>query len=231
MTARGNYAKGIAKQREILAVALRLLTAKGYTNATLREIADEVGLTKNGLLHHFGSKEELFAEILRRRDEVARERYAGAEGLNAFDAIADTVSRTPQPPGLAQLYVRFAAEASDPNHVSHHYFVDRYASLRAEFTEAFEDLRAAGQLRSDVDPATLATLLIAALDGLQTQWLYDPTLDMAEHVRRFLSAMGATFTTTEPADPGPAAKGPDPGPDPGLPSEPDPAPDAEPGHP
>jgi AcrR family transcriptional regulator len=192
MAERGSYAKGIAKQREILEVALRLVAEKGYTNATLREIGAAVSLTKNGLLHHFGSKEELFAEILRRRDEVDRERHAAATGLEALNSHTDSIAHAAQVAGLVQLYVRFSAEATDRGHAANRYFVDRYEKLRAELTAGFERFRAAGNLRDDVDPGVCATQLIALLDGLQTQWLYDPTIDMSEHVRRFLEMVGAT---------------------------------------
>ncbi|MCI1641884.1 MAG: TetR/AcrR family transcriptional regulator [Actinomyces sp.] len=195
MAGRGNYAKGIAKQIEILTVALRLVAEKGYTNATLREIAEEVGLTKNGLLHHFGSKEELFAEVLRRRDDVDRARYVGATALDSLEYIADSVSHTAQAAGLVQLYARLSAEASDPAHAAHAYFTERYQSLRAELTESFERYRDAGWLREGLDPETCATLLIASLDGLQTQWLYDPSIDMSDYIRRFMSMLGAPDAT------------------------------------
>src|SRR4051812_19943354 len=71
MTARGPYAKGKAKRAEILDVALEVIADDGYSAATVKNLADAVGLSQNGLLHYFGSKDALFAEILRRRDELA----------------------------------------------------------------------------------------------------------------------------------------------------------------
>lgn len=186
MAERGNYAKGLAKRDEILEVALRLVADKGYTNATLREIADKVSLTKNGLLHHFGSKEELFAEVLRRRDELDRARTAEGGVEEGFESLAETVAHTAQVAGLVRLYVRFSAEATDPGHTARAYFSERYRQLREEFTRGFEELRVSGHLRDDVDSEVCATQLIALLDGLQTQWLYDPRLDMSAHVLRFL---------------------------------------------
>ncbi|WP_394525578.1 TetR/AcrR family transcriptional regulator [Paenarthrobacter nicotinovorans] len=195
MTERGSYAKGVAKKNEILAVALRLVAEKGYTNATLREIAEEVGLTKNGLLHHFGSKEALFAEILRSRDELARELYANVDGLQAFDSIADSASRAAQTAGLVQLYARLSVEASEHDHPAHAYFSRRYESLRKELSADFEYFSAAGRLREGLDPETCATLLIASLDGLQTQWLYDPSMNMSDYVKRFLEMVGVSEQT------------------------------------
>ncbi len=39
-----------------------------------------------------------------------------------------------------------------------------------------------GRLRTDVDTEQLASVLLAISDGMQIQWLYDPSRDMAEHV-------------------------------------------------
>ncbi|MGH9356521.1 MAG: TetR/AcrR family transcriptional regulator, partial [Terriglobia bacterium] len=45
--------------REICRVAARVFNEKGYTGASMQDIADAVGLTKAGLYHHIGSKDRL----------------------------------------------------------------------------------------------------------------------------------------------------------------------------
>ena len=67
---RGSYAKGVAKREEILTRALDVIAREGYRGASVKELADAVGLSQAGLLHYFDSKEELFTEILRKRDEL-----------------------------------------------------------------------------------------------------------------------------------------------------------------
>ena len=51
-------------RQQLLHSARDLFAAKGYYGASLANIADELGLTKQTLLHHFGSKEKLYGEIL-----------------------------------------------------------------------------------------------------------------------------------------------------------------------
>ena len=70
MARRGSYAKGVAKREEILERALEVIAREGYRGASVKELADAVGLSQAGLLHYFDSKEELFTEIVRKRDEV-----------------------------------------------------------------------------------------------------------------------------------------------------------------
>jgi AcrR family transcriptional regulator len=55
---------GAEAQRQILRAALRAFTRKGYHGATIREIADEAGVSVAGLYHHFVSKEQLLEQIM-----------------------------------------------------------------------------------------------------------------------------------------------------------------------
>lgn len=55
MARRGSYAKGVARREEILESALDVIGRKGYQNASLKEIAEVVGVTPAALLHYFGS--------------------------------------------------------------------------------------------------------------------------------------------------------------------------------
>ena len=51
------------KRVRILDAALRTFGAKGYTNASLADIAEQVDMTHAGVLHHFGSKRALLLEL------------------------------------------------------------------------------------------------------------------------------------------------------------------------
>ena len=45
-------------------VAIRLIAAKGFDHASLREVADEVGITKASLYYHYPSKVDLLVAIV-----------------------------------------------------------------------------------------------------------------------------------------------------------------------
>ncbi|MGH8954581.1 MAG: TetR/AcrR family transcriptional regulator [Microbacterium sp.] len=185
-----NYPKGLAKREEILESALKIVAERGYNRATIRELAEAAGLSKTGLLHHFGTKEELFAEILRRRDQADEAHIAQATAAGLDPKISDLPRLSSGVPGLVQLYTRFSAEASDPEHTAHEYFRSRYEQARERSLAVLERFRAEGRLPESVDPARAATSLVALLDGLQIQWLYDPSIDMGEEVAFFLSRLG-----------------------------------------
>lgn len=213
MAARGQYAKGIARRDEILEKALDVVAHVGYSRATVKQIADAAGVSPNGVLHHFGSKEALFAEILRRRDELELAKrvptpaagevgsgdlpHVGSmEGLAA--GVAQLLRHNASVPGFVQLYGRLSNEATEPGHPSHRYFEQRYQTVRGSMRAAFEDLDVAGALPAAADPAKLATLMVALIDGLQTQWMYDERIDMAEHVEYFLGLLAGEGLAATP---------------------------------
>ncbi|WP_280296906.1 TetR/AcrR family transcriptional regulator [Nocardia abscessus] len=183
MVRRGAYSKGIAKREEILEAALDIVARVGYSRTTVRELAESVGLSQTGLLHYFGSKEQLFAAILARRDETDRATFtAPAASPDLPAALIRLIRHNADVPGLVELYARFSAEATRPEHPAHDYIRDRYRTARDALTAAVADLRESGRLPADLDADRFAVIAMALLDGLQTQWLYDPAVDMADHV-------------------------------------------------
>jgi AcrR family transcriptional regulator len=183
------YAKGLAKREEILDAALEVIARNGYRRTSVRELAAAVGLSQAGLLHYFASKEELFAEILLRRDAV--DLASGDDVAEpALEALVRIVRHNAEVPGLVQLYAQYSVEAAHPDHPEHSAFADRYARIRQFLLDDLTARQAAGELPAQLDARVVANLLIAVSDGLQTQWLLDPELDMADHLAYLVGMLG-----------------------------------------
>ncbi len=64
----------------VITAAARVFRQKGYETATLGEIAEELGITRSAVLHHFDSKEALLLEVIepvvRGIDEILDRREA-----------------------------------------------------------------------------------------------------------------------------------------------------------
>lgn len=54
-----------SRRAQLLAIAAQLFATRGYTQTTVRDIADEAGILSGSLYHHFDSKEAMLSEILR----------------------------------------------------------------------------------------------------------------------------------------------------------------------
>ncbi|GAB3281079.1 TetR/AcrR family transcriptional regulator [Microbacterium lacusdiani] len=186
---RGAYAKGIAKRREILEVALEVVAEKGFRGASNSEIARRVGLTQAGLMHYFGSREELYIAVLRARDERDGAAFGGDEPR--FQDFLDVIAHNTQEPGIVQLYVEFSAEASIGEHAAHDFFVERYAWVRGLFAHMIRRAQAEGEFGPSIDPAAAADIMIATADGLQQQWLLDRSMDMVQRLKVVWAGLAA----------------------------------------
>lgn len=189
---RGSYAKTEARRREILEAAFQVFSKSGYRAGSLKDVAGKVGLTQAGLLHHFPSKEALLEALLTLRDEesVGRLGAVDAKGTDLLHGLVELTRYNTTIPGLVSLYCVLSAEATDPGHPAHGYFLRRYTRVRETFSDAFTEAGRQGKLRPGVTPPAAARQLVALMDGLQVQWLLDnSSVDMPAEVVAFLEAM------------------------------------------
>ncbi|MCI0600466.1 MAG: TetR/AcrR family transcriptional regulator, partial [Beijerinckiaceae bacterium] len=59
--------RGQKRREEIAAIAERLFLERGFAETTMQLVAARARASKETLYRHFGNKEELFADIVRRR--------------------------------------------------------------------------------------------------------------------------------------------------------------------
>lgn len=183
---RGSYPKGQARRQQIVDAALIVFGRGGFHSGSIREIAKRVDLTPAGVLHHFASKEELFMEVLRQRDERVRAAAGDVSENTLLEQIRKVVVYNQMTRGLTSLYTVVAAEATDSAHPAHQYFIDRYATRATATEQVLLDAQRDGLLRADLNANHAARLIAAVMDGLQQQWLLDETVDMSAVLEEFL---------------------------------------------
>ncbi|WP_309710489.1 helix-turn-helix domain-containing protein [Pseudolysinimonas sp.] len=174
----GSYAKGVARRQEILDRAIEVFADKGADGTSLRAIAEKIGVSHAALLHYFGSREELLVEVLR---EGERRRLDPAEKTEVVGIMVRAAERNVTIPGFVALYTTLLAGSLEADKkYSRDFFSARFAQLRAKLVVWIRAGQEAGTMRGDVDAVAMAALVIAASDGLQTQWLLDPDVDIAK---------------------------------------------------
>ncbi|WP_299530464.1 TetR/AcrR family transcriptional regulator [uncultured Streptomyces sp.] len=183
-------ARSEERRAEILAAALTVIAERGYRGATLGAVAERVGLSQQGLLHYFPTKEALLVAVLEDRDRWDTGGGA-ARGGGAWrpDLLASLVEYNAMRPGVVQTFSALLGESVTEDHPAREFFTTRYvqvradmaASLRAEYGEV---------LPGGLTPERAAVLMVAVLDGLQYQWLLDPSaVDMPAAFRDFLELL------------------------------------------
>ncbi|MEV5842418.1 TetR family transcriptional regulator [Streptomyces sp. NPDC051985] len=194
------YAKGEARRAEILAAALAGFAVQGYRGSSLRDIAAETGVSASGILHHFGSKDALLIAVLEERERLDRDLFpVESRPPEAAGYFQNLVAYNMSQPGLVRLFATLVAEAADPEHPAHGWFVDRYEAAREHVRAVLaEDLEALGEAEREAT----AQLFMAVSDGLQTQWLLDPDRDMRAGMDLFVELYRLARSAGQPRSAG-----------------------------
>jgi AcrR family transcriptional regulator len=178
------HASTAATRERILTAAMSVFANRGYNNGSLLEIADRVGMTHAGVLHYFGSKDNLLTAVLERRDESGIDTLEGHRlptGGALLQHLVNTARGNTERVGIVQAYAVLSVESVTENHPAQQFFRDRFSGLRTIVADALREVVPPTVPEHELVRA--ASLIIAMMDGLQVQWLLDPdTIDMASSV-------------------------------------------------
>lgn len=173
------------KRREILLAASEVFGKKGTSGATLEEIADKVGMTRAGLLHHFGSKKALLLAVIKFRDAndlEALKRSHMPKGADLFRHLIDTVRLNVSRPSIVRTFITLSSESVTDGNPGRNYFAKRYDDLRGEIEDALIELAKEKKATINIAQAEQASsAIIGLMDGIQLQWLLEPQkVDLVE---------------------------------------------------
>ena len=82
----------ISTRDQLLATARTLFAERGFYGVSIASIANEHGLTKQALLHHFSSKEKLYGEVLKEiADDFAAIQLGDQRRVRRCDSAVSSV--------------------------------------------------------------------------------------------------------------------------------------------
>ncbi|WP_030693371.1 TetR/AcrR family transcriptional regulator [Streptomyces globisporus] len=178
-------ARSEERRADILRAALEVIAERGYRGATLGSVAERVGLTQQGLLHYYPTKEALLVAVLEERDRWDTSGGRDREGWR-LDLLESLVEYNAMRPGIVQTFSALLGESVTDGHPAREFFTERYAQVRANMADVLR-LEFGERLPGGLTPERAAPLLTAVMDGLQYQWLLDPAaVDMPGAFRDFL---------------------------------------------
>ena len=190
---RTRYANGERRRAEIIDAAMKVFAEQGFNSLSLRQIAEAVGVSHTLLRHHFGTKDTILQAVLTRREETeARWRADLFAKHGLLEALPRIMEHNAAIPGLIQLDSLMRAEAVNPDHPAHEYVIGLARRFRAQLRADLAAEQAAGRIREDLDLDLTATQLAALIEGVQSEWLLDRSVDMAAVVRSFAEDLRAT---------------------------------------
>ncbi|WP_394278789.1 TetR/AcrR family transcriptional regulator [Microbacterium sp.] len=178
---RGSQPKGVARRQEILDRAIEVFRDRGADGTSLRRIAEAIGISHAALLHYFDSREQLLVAVYAHAEA---NRAEPADLVPGIETMIHAAVRNVEVPGLVTLYSTLvAASLEGAGGVGREFFATRFERLRAELTASLRSQQAEGTVRDDVPAEHLAALIIAASDGLQIQWLLEPSVGLESTLR------------------------------------------------
>ena len=157
----------------ICETATRLFAQQGYDRTSIQSIAQAVGMTKQSLLYHYGSKEILRTAVLGKlfnhwRETLPQLLEAVTSGQERFDLlIEELVSFFRQDPDRARLIARELMDRPDEMRRLMAENLRPWLLLVAQYIRNGQQ---AGILRADIDPESyvlhVITLVISAIANM-----------------------------------------------------------------
>lgn len=189
---RGGYTAGRARRLQILEAALLRFGQDGYRKTSLARIARDAEITDAGLLHHFRDKQQLLLAVVEYWHDRMDARWQRVTGSvrDAFRCHLEDSAETIAMPGMVELAVVIAAEATSPDHPAHDFFAHWQEKGVRELTERLRAGSRSGELLPDLDHESIARECAALDAGLRQQWLAgDRSFDLVEVARAHLDRL------------------------------------------
>jgi AcrR family transcriptional regulator len=185
-------AKGEDRKQRILEAAERLVARYGWRNTSLAQIAKAAGVSAAGLLHHFESKEQLLNAVLDARD-ADDDIHADRSGdlIAEISRVAERFARQPE---LVGTFTVLLIENIAPDAPLHDRLLTRQRAAVDIVAGLIEHGQRAGRYRTDFDPAIKAVEILAFVNGMETAWLLDPSIPLAEVFTGYADAVARDFT-------------------------------------
>jgi AcrR family transcriptional regulator len=194
--------RGAATRNRIILAAAELMHAQGVAATTIDEVLAASATSKSQFYQHFEDKTDLVYEVITQRaDEVLSWQRLRLEKVDSFKGLCQwrdaMVQRCALRRGLWGCELgSLAAELSDTDDRARASLSEHFTEWRELLGAALDRMRDAGILRENTETRSLATGLLAAVEGgyLLSQTGRDPrlmqsALDMAiGHVASFAVA-------------------------------------------
>lgn len=186
--------RGLARQDQILDAAFELFATIGVRATTLAAVAQKVGLSEAGVLHHFTSKDDLLLAVLARADSSLADTEAwlaapggGVESLRRLPATALLLTSNPL---LARLRTIVTAESVVQDGAARRYVTERTRQIRDVVCGMLAEGVRRGEFAADTAVKTRAAEIVAFMEGIQIEWLLEPeAIDLVVAYESYVTAL------------------------------------------
>jgi TetR/AcrR family transcriptional regulator, transcriptional repressor for nem operon len=191
--------RGEATRRRIVEQSAAVFNRHGYAGTSMTELMDATGLEKGGIYRHFVSKEELAAAAFDYAwATVSEPRWHGLEDcVSCLDKlrllVRNFVEQPPRTlPGGCPL-LNTAIDSDDGNAVLRSKAHAALTEWQSKIREIVRTGQNRGELRQEIDPEQVATVLISSLEGAvmmsRMEKTREPLARVGKHLENYLAVL------------------------------------------
>ena len=164
------------RREEVLDAAVQLISERGYNGISIQDVADRVGISKQGVLRYVGNKDNMLAMVFNE--------YYGVPGSDPtaplFPAyLRYLVRHNSRRRMMVQLFTVLSAESLNPDHPLHDEFTARMDDIWEHYSRyPWLIPPQLGSWKSSMRPVVRKAMEI--MDGVQLWWLREPEVDLCK---------------------------------------------------
>jgi TetR/AcrR family fatty acid metabolism transcriptional regulator len=176
----GRKQMGDTRRRQILDGLLKAVGEHGLQRCNMTNVAEAAGVSRGILHYYFKNKDEMIGALVAHLKESYlpdfRDQTSQIEGPQ--EQLNKSLWYPVQTFGqggaaLAKVWIEFWGLAAHHPEV-HQFILDGQQALRAHFVEILKAGIDQGVFSDDIRPEKLASVILAALEGMVLQWHFNP---------------------------------------------------------
>ena len=184
----------------IMETTFKLLLEKGFDNVSITEIKEKANVSSGGIYHHFDSLDSLMIEVIKKylfnyfyltMDQIKNFKGTSQEKLKIVTlSIAgddEVINKTTQLVGgpekidYRRLHLLLIEGVQKYTMISDIYS-EFFRNVFDFYMDVINDAITQGEIRSDIDPATLSEIIETMIMGTVIMWIALPEKSMRKRV-------------------------------------------------
>ncbi|MCP4155585.1 MAG: TetR/AcrR family transcriptional regulator [bacterium] len=179
----GRAVDKLEKKNRILDAAISVFAKKGFEQTTINEIATAAGIGKSTIYEYFSNKEEIINYSFNHFMELLALDFSAIPNLK----ISPIEKLTTILMGFSQFLENHSIEIielmfdfwskairhKESKGIVFQQMNSFYQSYRDMFTDIIIEGMGDGSLKKNINPRSVASMIIGALDGVMVQWIID----------------------------------------------------------
>ncbi len=173
------------KKQDIISAALKVFAEKGFTRTTIKDIAEQAGIGKGTIYEYFNDKNEIihnsffyfqkFFEF-----DIQEILLSDKNGISKLSELIKSITKILRSDDRKYLDLMFDFWAEGIKGHSKNLMLNEMNRFYKSYRNLFEDVLRQGiddgSLRKDLDPVSVASIIIGMLDGIMVQWILEKDL-------------------------------------------------------